>query len=82
MDEVRRFGRFAKGGVVHDDQVLAGEARAEPGFEPGIEHFRIGRAFEQGSAKSCPIRAAISEVRGLGCPDVRPYTRCPLGAYP
>ncbi len=44
---MRRFGRFVKGGVVHNDKVLVGEARAEPGFEPGVEHRRIARAFEQ-----------------------------------
>jgi hypothetical protein len=34
-----------------------------------------------GAAKRVPIRAASREVRGLRCPEVRPYTRAPFRAY-
>lgn len=82
-DQVRRFGRLVKGRVVHDDQVLASQTRTQPRFEPGVEHLGIARAFEkEGSSNAGPIRAAISEVRGRLCPDIRPYTRWPVGAYP
>ena len=47
LNQVGRFGRFVKGRVVHDDQVLAGQTRTQPGFEPGVEHLGIARAFEE-----------------------------------
>ena len=47
LDEVRRFRSFVKGRVVHDDQVLVGQTRTQPGFEPGVEHRGIAGAFEE-----------------------------------
>jgi len=84
LDQVHRFWRCVKGRVVHDNQVLASQPWAQPRVQPEVKHLGIARAFEEGkgSSSSGPIRAAISEVRGRRCPDIKPYTRWPLGAYP
>ena len=47
LDELRRLRRRVKGCVVHDDEVLGIEARAQPCLEPGVEDHRITRPLEQ-----------------------------------
>lgn len=47
LEELHRFRGFVKGRVVHDDQVLASQTRAQPGLEPGVEQRGIARAFEE-----------------------------------
>ena len=46
-NELCRFGRFVKGGVVHDHEVMVRQARAQPRLQPGVEDHRIAGPFEQ-----------------------------------
>ncbi len=47
LNQLHRVWRCVKRGVVHDDQMLAGQRRIQPRLEPGVEHLRIARAFEE-----------------------------------
>lgn len=47
LDELRRFWRFVKGRVVHDDKMIVRQMGDEPRFQPAIEHFGIARSLKQ-----------------------------------
>ena len=63
--------------------MLGIEARTQPRLEPGVE-TTVSQvpSKSSGSSRRPSIRAAISEVRGRRCPETRPSTRWPFGAYP
>ena len=55
LDERRRFRGFVKGRVVHDDEMLGGQARAQPRFQPGVEDNRIAGPLEQQWFSELPV---------------------------
>ena len=61
LDELRRFGRGMKCGVVHDDEMLGVQTRAQPRLQPGVEDCRIAGSFEQTGLCKSPIHASGHE---------------------
>lgn len=73
FDELRRFRRLVKGGVVHDDEMAAVQAWAEPRLEPAVEHRRIARSFQEERFSKSPFNAGRDQrgTRPL-CPAISP----------
>ncbi len=55
LDELRRFRGFVEGRVVHDHEMLDGQARAQPRLQPGVEDDCIAGALEQQRFSESPV---------------------------